>query len=128
MQLINTVCNQQGASLKMIKKEEEEFLRYWETNRKQKRNRFKGILISLPLGIVVVVAIFINLFSGWYQRANMVANSDPTIFLVLLIAGLCIVAFFAIFSSYHKWDVNETRYKELMSQKNRDGDHSPPPL
>ncbi len=112
----------------MISKEEEDFLKFWETNRKQKRNRFKSILISLPLGMVVVVAIFVNLFSGWYQRANMVANSDPNIFLVLLIAGLCIVAFFAIFSSYHKWDVNETRYKELMSRKKGDKDDDNTPV
>lgn len=104
----------------MLSKEEEDFVKYWRENRLKKRKIFRQTLISLPAGIIIVVAIFINFFSGWYKRATMVANANSSVFVVLLIAGILIVAFVAIFSSYHKWDVNETRYKELISQQNSD--------
>lgn len=101
----------------MHSKEDEAFIKYWAVERKKKRRLLKHALMSLPIGIIIVVAIFINFFSGWYKKATMVANADPSIFIILLIAGILIVAFLAIFASYHKWDINETRYKELISQK-----------
>lgn len=75
------------------------------------------MLVGLPFGIVLMIAILLNFMSGWYKRATMVANADPSLFIILLIAGIIIVAFAGIFSSYHKWDINETRYKELISRK-----------
>lgn len=101
----------------MYTKDEAAFIKYWEENRLKKKKIFKQALISLPAGIIIVVAIFINFFSGWYKRAAMVANTDPSIIIILLIAGILIVAFIAIFSSYHKWDVNEARYRELTLRK-----------
>ncbi len=94
-------------------------MRYWEANRLKKKRSLKNILISTPLGIVLVIGIFINFFSGWYKRAAMEANADPSLFLVLLIAGIIIVAFVGIFSSYHKWDINENYYKELLARKDK---------
>jgi len=104
----------------MYTKEEEAFIKYWKEERLKKRKILKHLLLSLPIGIIIVVAIFVNFLSGWYKRANMIANANPSVFLVLLIAGILIVAFIAIFASYHKWDINETRYKELISRKNFD--------
>lgn len=104
----------------MYTKEEEAFVKYWSEERLQKKKMVKQILLSLPLGIIVVVAIFINYLSGWYKKATMVANANPSIFLVLLIAGILIVAFIAVFTSYHKWDINETRYRELLAREQND--------
>lgn len=101
----------------MYTKDEEAFIKYWQENRLKRKKIFKQMLISLPAGIIIVVAIFVNFFSGWYKRATMVANANSSIFIILLIAGILIVAFIAIFTSYHKWDINETRYKELISRK-----------
>ena len=102
----------------MYSKEELEFINYWKANRLKRKRTFRQILIGLPVGLVIVVAIFLNFFSGWYKRANMVANADPGLFLILFISGLLIVAFIAIFSSYHKWDMGEMRYKELQAREN----------
>ncbi len=98
--------------------EEKTFLKYWEANRSRKHKFFKQVLISLPLGIIIVVAIFLNFFSGWYKRASMVANADPSLFIILFFSGILIVAFLAVFSSYHRWDMNESRYKELRAREN----------
>lgn len=100
-------------------KEEEAFIKYWEAHRLKKRKTFKQILLGIPAGVAIVIAIFINFFSGWFKRANMVANADPGFFPVLVIACIIIVAFSGIFTSYHKWDINETRYQELIRRKEK---------
>ena len=101
----------------MYTKEEEAFIKYWAVHRQKKKKFFRQMLVGLPFGIVLMIAILLNFMSGWYKRAAMVANADPSLFIILLIAGIIIVAFAGIFSSYHKWDINETRYKELISRK-----------
>lgn len=103
----------------MYTQKEEAFMKYWEANRLKKKRSLKSILISTPLGIILMVAIFINFISGWYKRATMEANADPSFILILIIAGIIIVAFTAIFSSYHKWDINENYYKELLARKDK---------
>ncbi|MCH5597002.1 hypothetical protein [Niabella ginsengisoli] len=101
----------------MYTKEEEAFIKYWEVNRTKKKRLFRRILLGLPAGMVLMIAILLNFMSGWYKRASMIANADPSLFIILLIAGIIIVAFTGVFSSYHKWDINETRYKELINRK-----------
>lgn len=104
----------------MYTEKEAEFMRYWEHARLKKKRSLRNLIISTPLGIVIMIAIFLNFFSGWYKKAAMQANADPSLFIILLIAGIIIVAFVAIFSSYHKWDINENYYKELLARKNKD--------
>ncbi|GAB3422627.1 hypothetical protein [Niabella aquatica] len=101
----------------MYTKEEEAFITYWAAHRQKKKKFFRQMIVGLPAGILLVVAILLNFMSGWYKRAAMVANASPSLFIILFIAGIIIVAFAGIFSSYHKWDINETRYKELISRK-----------
>lgn len=101
----------------MYTKEESDFMQYWEINRLKKKRFFKNMLVGLPIGILIVIAIFLNFFSGWYKRATMMANADPSFFIILIIGGVIIVAFAGVFSSYHKWDINENRYKELKNRK-----------
>lgn len=101
----------------MYTKEEESFIVYWAKERKRKKRVFRHLLTGLPIGIIIVAAVFVNFFSGWYKKATMVANADPSVFIILIIAGILIVAFMAVFASYHKWDINETRYKELISRE-----------
>jgi len=101
----------------MYTQEEEAFIKYWAANRQKKKKFFRQLLLGLPMGLVLMIAIFVNFMSGWYKRAAMIANADPSLFIILLIAGIIIVAFTGIFTSYHKWDINETRYKELINRK-----------
>ncbi|WP_018628217.1 hypothetical protein [Niabella aurantiaca] len=103
----------------MYTKEEEAFIKYWEANRLKKKRSVKNLLIGTPFGILLMIGTFINFFSGWYKKAAMQANADPSLFLILLIAGIIIVAFIAVFSSYHRWDINENHYKSLLARKNK---------
>ncbi len=77
----------------------------------------------MPLGVLVASTLLINLFSGWYKKATMVLNSDPSLILVILVALIGIVIFITIFSAYHKWDMNESLYQELVKKNDEEKDH-----
>ncbi|MBI1344195.1 MAG: hypothetical protein GC171_14820 [Terrimonas sp.] len=101
----------------MLTPDEKKFVIYWEKNRDQKKKVSKQLSVGLPAGTLIVIAIFINFFSGWYKRALMEYNADKSIFPVLLIAAAGIAVFFTVFSVRHKWDMNEQHYRELISKE-----------
>ena len=98
--------------------EEKDFMIFWEANREKEKKTWRQLLIGPPLGMIFTLPILLNLFSGWDKRAAMVANTqlNPV---VLIIAVLLIASFFAVFSKKHRWDMNEQRYKELKSKKEK---------
>lgn len=104
----------------MLKPDEQEFVKYWEANRLQKKKVLHYLYAGLPLGVALVIATFVNFFSGWYTRADMVLRTESKSFvIVLLIAALIIVSFIVIFSAKHKWDINEQRFRELKSKMDK---------
>lgn len=103
----------------MLTEEERQFVRYWKDNRLRRKKGFRMIAFGLPVAIVVVVAILVNFFSGWYKKADMEIRSNGSLVLVVLVAAILIVIFTTLFSAHHKWEINEQRYRELL---NRDGD------
>jgi hypothetical protein len=105
----------------MISEEEKKYIAWWEERRLRDKKTLKQWLVGLPIGLLFGVPIFVNFFSGWYKRADMIVNSrmsnnqlDP---LVLMIAVIMITSFVAIFSKRHKWEMNEQRYKELKAKE-----------
>lgn len=104
----------------MLTEEEKRFMDYWERNRKNRKRYFRKLSIGLPLGVILVLAIFINFFSGWDKRADMIMYEQPSLIYVLLGAALLIVAFIVIFSARFKWDSNEQRYQELLAKKDKE--------
>ena len=107
----------------MLTPEERGFVDFWRENRLRRKRIFRQLSLGLPLGMLLVIAIFANFFSGWYKRAEMVRNeatqkNDASLILVLIVAALLIVAFIIIFSVRHKWDINEQRYRELIAREN----------
>jgi membrane protein YdbS with pleckstrin-like domain len=105
----------------MLTKEEASFIEYWEQNRLRKKQVWRQLSVGLPLAVLLVIAIFVNFFSGWYKRAEMTLHRENTsLVLVLLVAALLIVVFVVVFSVRHKWDMNEQQYKELLSRRSRE--------
>lgn len=104
----------------MLNDHEKEFIAYWEANRLRQRKFIKYIQYGLPLGIAIGFGTLINLASGWYKRATMVLNADPSLILIILIALLLIVVFISIFTVRHRWDLNEQHYKELMAKRDHE--------
>ena len=100
----------------MLSKKEIDFIHYWEANRLAKKKFLRQFSIGLPLGVGIVVLFFINLLSGWYQKADMVLRSNSSLIIVILIASVGIAIFMAIFSSRHRWEQNEKQYLELKAK------------
>jgi heme/copper-type cytochrome/quinol oxidase subunit 2 len=109
----------------MFTAEEKDFMAWWEANRERKKKVWKQLALGLPLAAVLILATFINFFSNWYDKAKIVRNEevrkyDASLLLVLVAAALLITVFIVIFSVRHKWDINEQRYRELISRNRTD--------
>ena len=102
----------------MLTPKEEAFLEWWKANRGRQKKFIYQLLVGLPFGLLLGVLIIANFFSGWYKRAEMIANSsfNP---MVLYLAALLIAVFFAVFSKKFQWDQQEQRYKELLYKKQK---------
>ena len=101
----------------MLTKEEENFIDYWEQNRKKSKNIFNGLAFGLPLGLLITLSIVLSVATGWHKRASMIFNTDASLILVLIIAIILIIVFIAVYSVKHRWDLNEQRYRELLAKK-----------
>jgi ATP/ADP translocase len=106
----------------MLTKEEKDFMAYWETNRMQKKKFLRQFSVGLPVGVLLVGAVFVNLLSGWYKKADMIIRSNSSILITILIALVGIAIFFTIFSSNHKWEQNEQRYLELKAKESKEAE------
>lgn len=100
----------------MLTPDEENFIKYWEDSKNNHTNLFSQFRFGFIVGSVIGVGILLSLVTGWYTRANMVANSQFSP-LVLIIAIIIITVFCTFFYMHHRRDMNEQRYKELMHKK-----------
>jgi amino acid transporter len=103
----------------MLTEDEKRYLEYWEANRLRKKKVWRNLSVGLPLGVAIVTAIIISVFSGWFTRAQMVLNTNGPLFLIIVIASVGIVIFTTVFSANHRWEMNEQHYQELLAKKDR---------
>lgn len=101
-----------------ISEQEKLYIEYWEKNRLREKKLLNQLLIGLPLGILFGAPVLINLFTGWYKRADMEVNTrlNPV---VVIVAILLIIVFVAIFSRKHKWEMKEQQYREFLAKRDR---------
>ncbi len=98
--------------------DDEEFLLFWSKNSKKQKSSTRAFLLGLSSGIAIGVLVIIVIFSGWYQRATMVANSKMSItVLFLAITGISI--FLAFIYQKFRWEMQDQRYQEIMAKKNK---------
>jgi len=103
----------------MLTPEEEKFLQYWQEQRQRKREFLKKFSIGLPLIALMGVIFFVNFLSGWYGKADKELRRHSSLLITILVAVVIIAVFITIFSARHRWDRNESDYKELLNKKNR---------
>ncbi len=109
----------------MLTEEEKKFIEYWKANRDRKKKSIWQFSVGLPLGVLIIVALFVNLLIGWYQRADMQLRSNISLIIVILIAAVGIVVFISFYSARHQWDQNEQRYLELLNKSNNRASTNP---
>ena len=97
---------------------DEAFLTYWSKNREQQRTSIRPFLIGLSAGFALGISLLLVLSTGWYERANMEANSKLSS-IVFLVAILLISFFMAFFYRKFRWEMQEQRYLELLAAKNK---------
>jgi membrane protein YdbS with pleckstrin-like domain len=109
----------------MLTQEEQSFLDYWAQQRLQKKKSLKQFSIGLPLGVMIVLALFVNVLVGWHKKAAMVLQGHGSIIITVVVAAVGIVVFMTIFSRNHQWDMYEQRYQELLQKKAQSPDATP---
>ena len=102
----------------MLNKEEEAFYLDWEVQRTKpqyKRKPFlRGVSVGLSLGVLVIIISEL----GWYERANMIANSRSNNLWIILAILIISVGFAWLYQQFTA-EMNEQRYQELKHLKNK---------
>ena len=102
----------------MLTEKEKAFIKYWEENRVKEKSILKQFFPGLPIGLALGAGILLCLDSGWYIRANMVAQGESSpVVLFIAIAG--IVAFMGFFYKKFRWEMNEQAFKELKIKEEK---------
>lgn len=109
----------------MLTPEEQSFLDYWAQQRLRKKRTLKQFSIGLPLGVMIVLALFVNILVGWHKKAAMVLQGHGSIIITVVVAAVGIVVFMTVFSRNHQWDMYEQRYQELLQKKAQSPDATP---
>jgi len=102
----------------MLTDSEQRFLADWEVARLKKKGGFNYGL-GLRLGIYMVIALLLNLVTGWHKKAAMAINGNSSVVLVIIIAAVAIVIFMAAFSQQYQWEQKEQRYQELKAKQTK---------
>ncbi|MCW3073829.1 MAG: hypothetical protein JWP69_898 [Flaviaesturariibacter sp.] len=101
----------------MLTAQEKAFVEYWAVQRLKKKSIGSRLSSGLPLGVMIVVALFASILTGWYDRATMIIKTHGTVILIVVIAAVGIVGFMSYFSAQHEWDQNEERYQFLLQKE-----------
>jgi hypothetical protein len=103
----------------MLTDKELAFIEYWKKARIRQKKLIYQLAVGLPIGLLFGLFIIINFYSGWYKRAEMIANSrfNPV---VLYVAVIIIAVFVAIFSKKFQYEQFEQQYNELLAKQAKD--------
>jgi formate/nitrite transporter FocA (FNT family) len=102
----------------MLTNQEKDFIDFWAKNRIAQKTSIRPFLIGLAAGLLFGLVVVAVLYSGWYTRANMQANSKLNGF--VFFAGILLVSFFMayLYRSF-SWENREQQYKELLAKQKR---------
>ncbi len=102
----------------MLSKQDEAFVVFWSKNREQEKTSIRPLLVGISAGLAIGVLILVVLSAGWYERANMVANTRFSMF-VFILAILILSFFMAFLYRRFRWEMQEQRYLELTAKKEK---------
>jgi hypothetical protein len=105
-------------NLPMLNKDEEAFYLDWEQQRTKPHYKRKPFLRGLSVGLSLGVLVLIISELGWYERANMIANSRSNNLWIILAILIISIGFAWLYQQFTA-EMNEQRYQELKHIKNK---------
>ena len=102
----------------MLHNADEVFIAFWLKNREKQRTSIRPFLVGLSAGFALGISMILVLTTGWYERANMEANSKMSS-IVFLAAIMVISLFMAFVYRKFRWEMQEQHYLELLAKKNK---------
>lgn len=106
----------------MLTDDELRFLHYWENNRELHNSFSSKLLRGLPMAFVFGLPILLLVLSvylflpEWYTKISKTSSSA---FVVVVIAVLLAIVFYAFVRMHFKWEMNEQQYKELKYKEKK---------
>ena len=98
----------------MLSQQEQDFVSYWEAHREVEGRWTRQLLRGLPLGMCFGLPILVCfIFRSWYKWLPFVTSEE---LVVILIAVVGIVLFYAVFQAQHRWEMREQHYLELKAK------------
>ncbi len=104
----------------MLEEREKLFIDYWEIHSEREGRFWVQLLTGLPVGLLFALPVVLLLFSArfWYKRADMVANTQMSMG-VLIVALLLIAGFVAVIYKRHQWEMKDEQYKRLKAKEKK---------
>jgi membrane protein YdbS with pleckstrin-like domain len=106
----------------MLTAEEEKFVRFWEQNRAEHSKFSSKLLRGIPMAsifglpiLLLIVCVYFFL-PDWYIK---VSKTSPQTFVVVVIAVLIVVLFYAFARMHFKWEMNDQLYQELKKKERK---------
>lgn len=106
----------------MLLPEEENFLTYWEANRAAFSEPLSKLVRGLPMAIVfgmpilIFIAVVYFFLPDWYTK---ISKATAQTFVVISIAVLIAIIFYAFVRMHFKWEQNEQLYLELKQKQKK---------
>ena len=88
----------------MLTEKEEAFISFWAENREKQKKSFWQFAKGLSKGLIIGIGIVLTISIGWYERADMEANSKLNPFLFISIIFI-IAIFMAFFYRNYLWEM-----------------------
>lgn len=98
--------------------DDDQFAAYWQENSAKEKSSPRAFMFGLSSGFAIGVAVLVVLYSGWYTRATMEANSKLSA-VILFLCILIISVFIALMYRRFKWEMQEQRFQEIMARKKK---------
>lgn len=106
----------------MLTDDETRFLQYWEKNRALHSTISSKLLRGLPMAFVfglpiLLLILCVYLFlPEWYTK---ISKTSAATFVVVIIAVLIAIVFYAFVRMHFKWEMNDQQYKEIKAKEKK---------
>jgi membrane protein YdbS with pleckstrin-like domain len=101
-----------------LNQEEKDFMDYWSQHRDHEAKFSTRLMKGLPTGLrfALVIALFTIAarVTGLHKQMTFITTGAM---IMILLAVLGIVLFYAVFTRTHRWDMNEQQYQSLKARQ-----------